>query len=277
MTAHPLIAPGRAWISAFVYLVRIAWRMRLAYRGKVLLEMIQPILTLYAFVYVWRAVKAAGAAPDVNLESLVTYSLVTAVLGLCISSDVISRLIERDIASGDIGQRLIRPLSFAASSVATSLGTSLASFVLRAVPLLAVTPVFIDRVALPRDPKVWGMFALLLVVAIIVALLLDLIVGYLCFWVFQGRHVRYFFEAIFTVFSGQFVPLVLLPDWMRTVSLFTPTRLVFNDPVAVLTGLISPQDYLGLLVRAGVWLVSLVMLTMTLHRAAVRRVFMQGG
>lgn len=252
-------------------------RTQLAYRGRVLFEIVQPVITLYAFVYVWSAVTQAGAATGIALNSLITYTVVATFLSLALPGDIISRLFERDIATGDIGHKVVRPLSFTASYVATALGTIATSVLFKAAPILLVVPLLAKNIVLPESTGAWLMFGFMVLVGAAIVILLDLLIGYLCFWLFQGRYVRYFFEAIFAIFSGQFVPLALLPDWMKSVSLWTPTRLVYNDPISVFTGLVSPAEYGVLLMRSMLWLIVLWVCIEWLHRAATHRIFTQGG
>lgn len=252
-------------------------RTQLAYRGRVLFEIVQPIITLYAFVYVWSAVTQAGAATGITLNSLITYTVVATFLSLALPGDIISRLFERDITTGDIGHKVIRPLSFTASYVATALGTMATAVLFKATPILLVAPLLARNLVLPASSGPWLMFGYMVLVGAAIVILLDLLIGYLCFWLFQGRYVRYLFEALFAIFSGQFVPLALLPDWVEAISLWTPTRLVYNDPISVFTGVIGPAEYGGLLMRSTLWLILLWVCIDRLHRAATRRIFTQGG
>ena len=168
-------------------------------------------------------------------------------------------------------------MPFVLNYLAMSIGMILSSIVRKSLPILLICALAIGRPALAYTPAAWGMFALLLGLGVAVGMLLDLFAGYLCFWIFQGRYVRHLFEAVFAIFSGQFIPLTLLPDWMKQLSYWMPVRLVYNDPIAVITGLTPPGEYGITLLRSALWLIGLVALGVAVHRLAIRRVVIQGG
>jgi ABC-2 type transport system permease protein len=251
-------------------------RLRFAYGKRVVLELLQTLFAVYAFVYVWTSLQADGKTGTASLESLITYTVLSQLLSALLPTDLIARLFESDISTGNVTHKLLRPISMPAVAVATFIGTVAASFLLRTIPIF-IGSLFFVTIELPKSAVSWAAFLILMTSGIIISILMDLLSGYLCFWIFQGRYIRHFFEALFILFSGRFVPLSLLPSWFQTVSYWVPTRVILNDPISVFTGIVPPEQYGATLLRSGAWLVGLFLIVVSLHRAGLKRVFVQGG
>jgi ABC-2 type transport system permease protein len=266
------------WLSAMSFIVGSTLRINLIYKARAALGLAQPIITFYAFIYVWQALSASNTSENIKLTSLVTYSLLATIFRLSLPSEAVSRLIEKDIATGDISSKMVRPVSFAASAVAMAIGNSIASTILKAIPLAFIAYLVASTyIVLRSDSGLWGTFFIVFFFAYVAAIMLDLIAGYLCFWVFQGRNIRRFFEAAFVIFSGQFVPLALLPAWIVNLSVFLPFRLIYNDPASIAAGITSSAEYVQVITRGATWIVVLFVVCCALHTAVTQRVVTQGG
>lgn len=263
-------------LNAILYLVWLEFRVRMAYRNRVLFGILQSIFALFAFVFVWKALKDAGLVQQASLESLVTYSVLATFINSVLPTELIARKFEMDIGSGDVSYKILRPLSISNIAIATSLGTLLSSFFISVLPV-ALSALLIQNIIFPMDFLTLFVFFLLMVLGIVISIQMDLLAGYLCFWIFQGRYVRHFFEAITTAFSGRFVPLALLPAWFVTVSTWFPARFIYYDPIAVYSGLTPPVEYGAVLLRSLAWVGGLGLFLVILNHRAMKKIFVQGG
>lgn len=263
-------------LNAMLYLVWIEFRVRMAYRNRVLFGILQSIFALFAFVFVWKSLKDAGLAQQASLQSLITYSVLSTFINAALPTELIARKFEMDVASGDVSHKILRPLSMSSIAIATSLGALLSFFVISILPVVS-SALFIQNIVFPGDLVTLFVFFLLMVLGIVISIQLDLLAGYLCFWIFQGRYVRHFFEAITTAFSGRFVPLALLPAWFVAISAWFPMRFIYYDPISVYSGLILPVEYGGVLLRSLSWVGALSLFLILLNNRAMRKIFVQGG
>lgn len=263
-------------LNAMLYLVWIEFRVRMAYRNRVLFGILQSIFALFAFVFVWKALKDAGLVQQASLESLITYSVLSTFINAALPTELIARKFEMDVASGDVSNKILRPLSISSIAVATSLG-ALLSFMMISILPVALSALLIQNILFPKDFVTLFVFFILMLFGIVISIQLDLLAGYLCFWIFQGRYVRHFFEAITTAFSGRFVPLALLPAWFITLSTWFPMRFIYYDPISVFSGLILPAEYGGVLLRSLSWVCILSLFLVILNIRAMRKIFVQGG
>lgn len=266
----------RATLNAFYYLARIIAHREFAYKKRAFLVVLQSLLSLYAFVYLWKALLSVNATEQQTLQSFVTYSILASILSACLPGEVIARLFTTEVEKGNIAYTVLRPLSIVWAALATSAGTIISSIMMRVVPLLCASLFFGPLVA-PSNPVTWACFLVSLLCGLTITVLIDLLTGYLCFWIFQGAHVRHFFEALLIAFSGRFVPLSLLPGWFTAISLWIPARLIYYDPIGIYTGLVAPTEYFGTFLRSAAWIIVLLAIVVRLHRAGLKRIFIQGG
>ena len=89
--------------------------------------------------------------------------------------------------------------------------------------------------------------------------------------------MQHLIEALFMAFSGQVIPLFLLPEWFQEISVFLPVGLVYEDPISILLNLIPEEQWGMIYLRESLWIGGLFCMAVFLGRITRRRVFVQGG
>ena len=263
--------------STFSYLMILSFKSNLVYSKKVILQLMQSVFAIYAFTFVWIAVKnAGGSATDISLEQLISYTVTSNIIVSLLPNGFISKLYESDINSGDISIKILRPVGIDIIYLSTTLGVICAKFITNALPLIVLSIIF-NMLSFPNSIFVWSMYLFSFIMGFIIALLIDYIMGYLCFWVYKGNNIRHFIESVFSAFSGQIIPLNLLPSFFIVFSLLSPVRLIFYDPISILIGNMNISDYSNYLLRLFIWLVLLVGSTILLGKLSQKKLFVQGG
>ena len=77
----------------------------------------------------------------------------------------------------------------------------------------------------------------------------------LAFWTTRVYSIHEFYYALILLFSGQFVPLTLMPKLVQNIAQYLPFQLFIYFPIQVILGKLSPAQITQGYVMAGVWLV----------------------
>ena len=94
------------------------------------------------------------------------------------------------------------------------------------------------------------------------AMLLAFFTGYLlsaaitslAFWTTRVYSIHEFYFALILLFSGQFVPLTLMPKIIQDIAQYLPFQLLIYYPVQLILGKLSSQQIIQGYVMSFVWL-----------------------
>lgn len=263
-------------LKAFFYLIYMGFATQIIYKKRIYFRVFQSLFSISVFVFVWIALDKYGLTHGQSISTLISYTLISNILSLMIPLNNISLLFETDIKKGDIANKLLRPLSLDALYIGDTIGATMFNFLTSAIPII-ICGVILK--AYPEDLSFIKVivFLISLVLGVYIYILIDNIAGYLSFWIDHGTSIRHFFEAIMNVFSGKLIPLILMPEWFSEVAKLTPARLVYYDPISIYTGMMTSDEYNLFFLRLFIWIVILRMLLKKLKKAAVVKVFSQGG
>lgn len=273
------IRPTNMWWCRFrccLYLANITFKTNFMYKKRTISKIIQLCFSLYATIFVWKALQKAHIADSVPLEVLITYTVISTIMSTVLPQNVISNIFSRDIGTGDISSKIIRPITFESFAIASVVGTSCAAFITKGVPVLILSILFFD-LQIPISLVSAGMFFLSFFLAYSLFILIDFIAAYTCFWIIKGSNVQHFFETMITAFSGKIIPLFLLPMWFRKIADYLPMRLLYQDAILIFTGTILRSEFLFLLVKYLIWIIIVYIVVRVMRRQAYKRIFVQGG
>jgi ABC-2 type transport system permease protein len=77
--------------------------------------------------------------------------------------------------------------------------------------------------------------------------------------------------------SGALVPLVMMPDWIRTIVLSIPFAQALAVPVGLLAGITPLRDAPHIWFVQILWILGMWILSTLFFRVAVRKITVQGG
>jgi ABC-2 type transport system permease protein len=271
--------------GGFLVTVQKVWKVssvmasnRLAYAGEVLTKVIFLTIILFTIASLWATVGRyhdVHAATGLTLSQMVWYLGFAEVLimsGPSLPSETLE--VDREVRSGDIAYRLVRPLPFALYHLGAYLG-------FRGVnALLLVAPVCLVATFIAGVPA----FSLSAVCAALVAGLVAMIIDGLwtftlsmcAFWVEDTYGLHLLYRRFLMLLGGLFVPLEGYPHWLRQVAealpfqalLYGPARLFVSADARALWPLLVQQLKFG-----AIGLVPLVFL----YTRGMRRVAANGG
>lgn len=180
-----------------------------------------------------------------------------------------------EINEGKLDIYLARPLSFGLFTFSRSLGTPLVELVI-GVPCLIVLSLVLG-LPLQTDPGVLAAFLLSLAAGYAILFLVQFLIGSLTFWFERIFGIRDMIFSVFILFSGQLIPISVLPGWVETVSHYLPFEGIFYIPAALYARHELDLTSLALLARQLVWIVVLLVVAATVWSRGSLRYASQGG
>lgn len=250
-------------------------KLFLAYRIWVWMEFIVQIVAMTIFVYFWRAVyQNANTLSGLSLMQTLNYVLLAQILAPVMATRLIFTM-GYGMREGMIGIELLRPVDFQARYYVESL-TDVVVALITKLPLLLLG-VLIFGVHLPADVLTWAVFAVSLFLGFTVIFFFDWILACLAFYTTEVWGWSYLRYGLGLFFSGALVPLDMMPDWLRSLTLALPFAQSLYVPVSLLSGITPLAGAPRLWLVQILWLVGMAVASRLVFQRAIRAVTVQGG
>ena len=179
-----------------------------------------------------------------------------------------------EINKGKLDSYLARPMSFGTFMAGKALATPLIE-VAMGVPFFLA---FALLMGLPvqTDPLTLTAFASSVLGAFLILFLIQFIIGSLTFWMERIFGLRDMIFSVFILFSGQLIPLSVLPSWVGEVSRYLPFQYVYYVPAQIYRG-VGAVPISEVLLHQLAWIAGLSSLAAVLWGRGVARYASQGG
>ena len=108
-------------------------------------------------------------------------------------------------------------------------------------------------------------------VSFLIGYLLSAAITSLAFWTTRVYSIHEFYFALILLFSGQFVPLPLMPKVIQDIAQYLPFQLLLYFPVQLILGKLNTNQIVQGYIMAGVWLAVSILLFNWVWRNGVKR------
>lgn len=245
------------------------------YRTDAFLWMLAEAAIPLVAMFIWLAVSAGGKG-GLTQQGVLTYYI--AVIFIKIFTDAWNgAFMARDILEGEIAQDLVRPLPVVIKYIANNLTEKAIKVILPAViivtTLLSRPDLFSSAI---WQPQRWVLFTLSLLLAMVLAFLLDMVFGLIAFWLEDAFQIRQYKEMVSAVASGILIPLAFLPSAVASFFGWLPFRYVISAPAEILTGQYVSFTAPYLLAAQFAWVVVLILISRWQWLAGLRRYAVPG-
>ena len=267
----------RTWANAPAYaeVARIGARMLLAYRMRFFFSMLQLIVQIYLLRAVWTSVYAGqGSVDGIALRTTVVYLTLANLQGFFTTSSL-DYYIRTRVREGKIASELVRPVGFLGQMLAIQVGATLAL-----LPLLVLAFPFawlVGGMSGPASTADGLLYAISLVLAYGITVLLGLVMGISSFWTLETTGLQMIFSLIQQFFAGALVPLWFFPGPLRVLANVLPFQAIGFIPVSLYLGQPGGGSPLAALGLQCFWVVALYLFARWLWSRAHHRVVIQGG
>lgn len=260
----------------YLYIAKTRMLSALVYRFDVLSSIAVQCLIVIATSFFWMAAYGSqSVALGVTRDQMLTYTLISGVLASVFSIGVENR-VAQSVRQGTVALDMLKPVRVFGIYLAEDLGGAAVSFFQKAVPLLLVGSLCI---VLPK-PAGLGHFLLFLLCAALSYLinwLLSALFGLWSFHIINMGPILAMKGHLIRLLSGSVVPLWFFPGWMRTALGCLPFQYIYQLPLSVYIGILSPGETVWQMGVQAVWLLILAAVFLLLSKKSFQRVLVQGG
>jgi len=110
-----------------------------------------------------------------------------------------------------------------------------------------------------------------LMLGYMVNFLLSGMLSSLAFWTTRVYSIHEFYYALALLFSGQFVPLQLMPEVIQNIARFLPFQLLIYVPVQIIQGNLNTNEIIQGYIAGVIWLAIALALFRFVWREGVKR------
>lgn len=249
----------------------INWAEQWQYRANMLMYLLYWLVSPVVYLAVW--VSVAGSQGSVNgltANDFITYYLTLLIVDQ-LTGDITIHMMGYKIQDGTLAGELLRPVH---PMLTGALITNLAN---KALNLIVFVPIWLALflVFQPDYSQVTLQSVLLAVPGVLLGFALNFLFGCivtsLAFWTTRVYSVAQFFYLIVILFSGQFVPLQLMPQTIQNIASFLPFQNFLYVPIETILNRLPLETVLRDYAVGVIWLVIFSFLFGLIWRQGVKR------
>lgn len=234
---------------------QVNWAEQWQYRANLLMYQFYWLVSPIVYLSVWVTIaNSQGSVGGLTANDFVAYYLVLLIVDQ-LTSDITIHILGYKIQDGTLSGDLIRPVH----PILT--GTLINNIAFKALSFLALIPIWGVLVLLfrPNFNTVSAQSLLLAVPGILIGFGISFLLGATltctAFWTTRMNSVGEFYFALVTLFSGQFVPLQLMPRVIQDIAQFLPFQMFRYVPIEIILNRMPPEIILRNYAVGLLWLV----------------------
>jgi len=231
-------------LNIYRRLWQVNWAEQWQYRANLLMYLLYWLVSPIVYMAVWTSIaRSQGSVSGLTANDFVTYYMTLLVVDQ-LTSEITIHIFGYKIQDGSLSNELIRPIH---PLLTNSLVNNLA---FKTLNILVFIPVWgvLFLLFKPDFTNVTGQSLLLALPALVLGFLLRFLISSIltcvAFWTTRVWALYEFFMGLLALFSGQFVPLTLMPAVIQSVARFLPFQLFFYFPIQLILGRLSVLEIL---------------------------------
>jgi ABC-2 type transport system permease protein len=242
-------------LKVYQRLWQLNWAEQWQYRANLIMYLLFWLVSPIIYLAVWTTIaNTHGSVNGLDANDFVTYYMTLLIVDQ-ITSEITLHIFAYKIQDGTLSSELIRPIH----PILTN--TLVNNIAFKVLTMLALVPIWIVLYFL-YQPVFEGVTLLnlaLAVPALILGFALSFLIGAaitcVAFWTTRVWALGEFYWALVVLFSGQFVPLELMPKVVQQIARYLPFGMTKYYPIQIILGRISPQETVHAFAVGLIWLV----------------------
>jgi ABC-2 type transport system permease protein len=250
---------------------QVNWAEQWQYRANLLMYLLYWLVSPIVYLAVWTTIaNSQGSVNGLTAADFSRYYLTVLVVDQ-LTSEITIHILAYKIQDGTLSGELLRPVH----PILTN--TLVNNLAFKSLIFTVFVPVWLVLCLLvkPDYSAVTWQNVLLALPAIALGFSLNFLLGStltcLAFWTTRVYSISEFYYALSMLFSGQFVPLQLLPPLAQRAAGFLPFQFYIYFPVQIILGNLQPETILRTYALGLIWLVFIFFLFRTIWRSGVKR------
>lgn len=250
---------------------QVNWAEQWQYRANLIMYLLYWLVSPVIYLAVWTTIaNQQGSVQGLTANDFITYYL-TLLLVDQLTSEITMHLMAYKIQDGTLSNDLLRPVHPVLTNVLVN------NLAFKALIFMVFLPIWLALLLLfrPDYGAVSPQTILLALPALALGFSINFLLGAtltsIAFWTTRVYNILEFYFAVSLLFSGQFVPLTLMPPIIQRIADFLPFQYFIYFPVQIILGRISTSVYLEKLAYGFLLLVLAYLLFRWVWRAGVKR------
>jgi len=220
---------------------QVNWAEQWQYRANLLMYLLYWLVSPVVYLAVWITIaNHQGSVSGLTANDFVTYYLTLLIVDQ-LTSEITIHILAYKIQDGTLSGDLLRPVH----PILTS--TLVYNVAFKALTFMVLIPVWLVLFALFRpDYSAVSLGSVLLaapavVLAFATSFLLGAALTCVAFWTTRVYAINEFYYALMVLFSGQFVPLQLMPGAIQQIAQFLPFQMFRYVPIEIILNRLPPE------------------------------------
>ncbi len=259
-------------MKKFLLFFKISFQEILVYRVELAFGFLLKLVIFLAFVFIWKQIYSEGKDIEgYSINGIILYYLLTQTIDSVYSSRG-AKLIREDILKGTLSTKLIKPFNkiiyFFSYHTARVSVESLIHISLT-IPIFMSISSILEYISLDLMRLLF--FIISLVLAMIFSFNLFFSVGLCSFWTKQSHGLQMIIKNASRIFTGDLIPLDLLPFGFRRIVMYTPFAYILYFPISILMGFVSTREILKGFQIIFFWIIIFTLLNFFLWKKGLKK------
>jgi ABC-2 type transport system permease protein len=231
-------------LRVYQRLWQVNWAEQWQYRANLVMYLLFWLVSPVVYLAVWTTIaRSQGSVSGLTPNDFVTYYMTLLIVDQ-LTSEITIHIFAYKIQDGTLAGELIRPIHPMLTN------TLVNNIAFKTLTLMALIPVWAVLWMLfrPDFSSVTWQGILLAVPAVVLGFAVSFLLGaaLICvaFWTTRIWALVEFYSALVVLFSGQFVPLQLMPGTIQQIARFLPFQLYKYFPIELVLGHLSLAETL---------------------------------
>lgn len=271
----------RGKLGLYTPFFRAGFQSSMAYRTNFLFYVAGEFLYCFVMFFIWKAVFLASGENSFmgfSMTDMTVYVFLSNLVRFLTDTDS-TQVLGEEIREGSIIMRMIKPVNVDHSLLATELGNKTVELAFMFLPIMLGVEIYrffaLGYVAFHLTSFL--LFALSVVMSYLLSFYINLIFGYLAFFLMNIWGFSILKASIINFLAGALIPLAFFPGAIRTVFEQLPFASIIYVPTMIYMGKFTGWELVAVLCKQAGWIVVFVLISRMIWRWAQRRLAVQGG
>ncbi len=258
-------------LKIFQRLWLVNWAEQWQYRANLIMYLLYWLVSPIIYLAVWTSIaNSKGSVNGLTANDFITYYLTLLIVDQ-ITSNIVIHTFAYKVQDGTLSAELIRPIH---PMLTNALINNIA---FKALTIMGFVPIWVVLFFLYQPD--YGNLTLSGILLAIPAVMIGFLVGFLLsaaitslsFWTTRVYSIHEFYYALVLLFSGQFVPLTLMPKLVQDIAQYLPFQLLIYFPIQLILGKLSSAQIVQGYISGVLWLVVAIVLFNWVWRSGVKQ------
>jgi len=241
----------------------------MAYRFNAFVFLFSELLSLVVVIYLWLSIyKQGNTIAGYSLRALIIYYIFAKFITLTIKSLDQARIIGDQIRHGELNGNLLKPINYLFEKFFSSLGQISFRIIIYIIIALFVYLLGFDIFS---SAPAFIYFILSFILAIIINFLIYYIIGVSVFYFGYIVGFNFIMMGIISFFSGNLIPLDILPSWLYGFARYLPFQYIDFIPISIATGRLPIENISRILFIGLIWAVILYIFSFFIYKIGVKK------